>query len=55
MFGMKENGEPKVQLGNFSFKFISNRKKFYAISACVIIFPSLSGIIPSIRICVIFS
>ena len=37
MFGMKENGEPKVQLGNFNFNFIRNRKKFYAISACVII------------------
>ena len=37
MFGMKENGQPKVQLGNFNFNFIRNRKKFYAISACVII------------------
>ena len=37
MFGMKEDGTPKVKLGNFNFKFIENRKKFYAVSLAVII------------------
>ena len=38
MFGMKEDGsEPKFQLGKFNFKFIENRKKFFAVSAIVII------------------
>ena len=36
MFGMKEDGTPKIAF-NFNFKFIENRKKFYAISACIII------------------
>lgn len=38
MFGMKEDGsEPKRMRTKFSADFIGNRKKFYAISACVII------------------
>lgn len=37
MFGMKDDGTPRVLLHTFRFKFIENRKKFYAISACVII------------------
>jgi SecD/SecF fusion protein len=37
MFGVKEDGTPKIKLGNFNFKFIENRKKFYAISLAVII------------------
>ena len=36
MFGMKEDGTPKLHI-NFNIKFIENRKKFYAVSACVII------------------
>ena len=36
MFRMKEDGSPKVKF-NFNFHFIRNRKKFYAVSACVII------------------
>lgn len=35
-FGMHEDGTPKVQLKK-KFNFIKNRKKFYAISACVLI------------------
>lgn len=35
-FGMKEDGSPKITLKK-SFNFIKNRKKFYAISACVLI------------------
>ena len=37
MFGLKEDGTAKVLGKQFGFHFISNRKKFYAISACVII------------------
>lgn len=37
MFGVGEDGTPKIKLGNFNFKFIENRKKFYAISLAVII------------------
>lgn len=37
MFGVKEDGTPKVLGHIFNFRFIENRKKFYAISACVII------------------
>ena len=37
MFGMKEDGTPKVKLGNFNLKFIANRRKFYAVSLAVII------------------
>lgn len=37
MFGMKEDGTPKIKLADFKFKFIENRKKFFAVSACVII------------------
>ncbi len=40
MFGLTEDGKAKglaLLLSNFHFKFIENRKKFYAISACVII------------------
>ncbi len=36
MFGMKADGTPKVHI-NFNLRFIENRKKFFAISACVII------------------
>ena len=36
MFGMKEDGTPKFS-PKFDFHFIRNRKKFFAISACVII------------------
>ena len=36
MFGMKEDGTPKFTW-KWNIKFIENRKKFYAISACVII------------------
>ena len=36
MLGMKDDGTPKFNL-NAKFKFIENRKKFYAISACIII------------------
>ena len=35
-FGMKADGTPKFS-PNFNFHFIRNRKKFFAISACVII------------------
>lgn len=35
-FGMHEDGTPKAQLKK-KFNFIKNRKKFYAISACVLI------------------
>ena len=37
MFGTKEDGSPKVKLGNFNIKFIENRRKFYAVSLAVII------------------
>ncbi|MBQ6388301.1 MAG: protein translocase subunit SecF [Mogibacterium sp.] len=38
MFGMKEDGSgPKRMVTDFKFKFIENRKKFFAVSACVII------------------
>ncbi len=37
MFGMNEDGTPRRMFHNFKFKFIENRKKFYAISAIVII------------------
>ena len=37
MFGMKEDGEPKVKLGSFNIDFIGNRKKFYALSLAVIL------------------
>ena len=36
MFGVKEDGTPKFSW-KWNIKFIENRKKFYAISACVII------------------
>jgi SecD/SecF fusion protein len=36
MFGMKEDGTPKFSW-KWNIKFIENRKKFYAISLCVII------------------
>ena len=36
MFGMKEDGTPRFS-PKFNFHFIENRKKFFAISACVII------------------
>ena len=36
MFGIKEDGTPKFS-PKFDFHFIRNRKKFFAISACVII------------------
>ncbi len=36
MFGVKEDGTPKLSW-KWNIKFIENRKKFYAISACVII------------------
>ena len=36
MFGVKEDGTPKFN-PKFNFHFIRNRKKFFAISACVII------------------
>ena len=36
MFGMKEDGSPKFAW-KWNIKFIENRKKFYAVSACVII------------------
>lgn len=35
-FGMKDDGTPKMALRK-KFRFIENRKKFYALSACVII------------------
>ena len=37
MFGVKEDGTPKVKIGNFNIDFIGNRKKFYAISLAVIL------------------
>lgn len=37
MFGVKEDGTPKLKLMDFNFKFIENRKKFYAISLAIII------------------
>ena len=40
MFGLNEDGTPKglaSLLSNFHVKFVENRKKFYAVSACVII------------------
>ena len=37
MFGLKEDGTAKILGKQFGFHFIRNRKKFYAISACVII------------------
>ena len=37
MFGLKEDGTAKILGKQFGFHFISNRKKFFAISACVII------------------
>ena len=40
MFGLTEDGKPKgfaAALSKLNFRFIENRKKFYAISACVII------------------
>lgn len=40
MFGLNEDGTPKglaALLSNFHIKFVENRKKFYAVSACVII------------------
>ncbi len=38
MFGMKEDGSaPRIKLANFNFKFIENRKKFYALSLAVIL------------------
>ena len=37
MFGMKEDGTPKLALGNFNIDFVGNRKKFYAISLAVIL------------------
>lgn len=40
MFGLNEDGTPKslaATLSKLSFRFIENRKKFYAVSACVII------------------
>jgi SecD/SecF fusion protein len=36
MFGMKEDGTPRFS-PKFNFHFIENRKKFFVISACVII------------------
>ena len=36
-FGVKEDGTPKRLATNFHIKFIENRKKYYAISACIII------------------
>ena len=36
MFGMMEDGTPKFS-PKFNFKFIENRKKFYAISLCAIL------------------
>lgn len=35
-FGMKEDGSPKLSFSK-TFNFIKNRKKFYAISACILI------------------
>lgn len=37
MFGVKEDGTGKINLGNFNINFIGNRKKFYAISLAVIL------------------
>jgi len=38
MFGMKEDGSgPKLMITSFNFKFIENRKKFYAVSLAVIL------------------
>ena len=38
MFGMKEDGSaPRIKLATFNFKFIENRKKFYALSLAVIL------------------
>ena len=43
MFGVKEDGTPKFN-PKFDFHFIRNRKKFFAISACVIIIGLCFGI-----------
>ena len=43
MFGVKEDGTPKFN-PKFNFHFIRNRKKFFAISACVIIIGLCFGI-----------
>ena len=37
MFGMNEDGTPRIQFKKFNFKFIENRKKFFAVSLCVIL------------------
>ncbi len=40
MFGLNDDGTPKgfaAALSKLNFKFVENRKKYYAISACVII------------------
>ena len=37
MFGIGEDGTPRFFGRQFGFHFIENRKKFYAVSACVII------------------
>ncbi|MBQ3291716.1 MAG: protein translocase subunit SecF [Mogibacterium sp.] len=37
MFGISEDGSAKFMSHKFNFHFVENRKKFYAISACVII------------------
>ena len=37
MFGVKEDGTGKINLGNFNIDFIGNRRKFYAISLAVIL------------------
>ena len=37
MFGLNEDGTPKMAFKKFSFRFIENRRKFYAVSAIVII------------------
>ena len=37
MFGVREDGTPKMMKTNFGFKFIENRKKYFAVSAVIII------------------
>ena len=44
MFGMKNDNTPKIKL-NTNIRFIENRKKFFAISACVIIVGLTCGLI----------
>lgn len=37
MFGVKEDGTAKLKLMDLNFKFVENRKKFYAVSLAVIL------------------